>query len=138
MSWWVSDSLMTPVLCVICQAASWYFVSAPQLMLINDLQGCMRPELPANSSQNEWQPLSNAGPNNSVASGFVVLDPHLVIQSVPGPVKSLSRKIVSLPKAVAKKQLLMFYAFPCVKVDNPLQRTGYLTFKFSVKFTKRT
>lgn len=79
-------------------------------MLINDLHGCMRPELPAKSSQNEWQPLSNVGQNHSVAYGFVVLDPHLVIQSVPGPVdffKSLSRKI-SLPKAVAKYQLLMF------------------------------
>lgn len=32
----------------------------------------------------------------------------------------------------------MFEAFPRVKVGNPLQRTGYLTFKFSVKFTKRT
>lgn len=71
MLWWVSggpDSLLTPVLCVIGQAASWDFVSAPQSLLMNDLQGCMRPQLPANSSQNEWQPLSNVGPNNSVAA----------------------------------------------------------------------
>lgn len=75
---------------------SWHFVSAPQLMFINDLQGCVGPELPANSSQNERQPLSKAGPDHSVVYGLVVLDPPLVTQSVPGPVdffKSLPGKL---------------------------------------------